>query len=112
MGVVKLRAVSLTDSDPPLHPLFTMPIQSRNNRSCLATVLQGTPIKAHAARDPELPQMYEVFDHPLRPKQRSIVFLADLTIEGRMKSLEVQNVNAFRDLALRTPKIQVRAIEP
>jgi hypothetical protein len=91
MGVVKLRAVSLTDSDPPLHPLFTMPIQSRNNRSCLATVLQGTPIKAHAARDPELPQMYEVFDHPLRPKQRSIVFLADLTIEGQMKSLEVQN---------------------
>ena len=68
-----------------------MPLQSRNKRSYLTTVLQGTPIKVHAARDPELPQMYEVFDHPLRPKQRSIVFLADLTIEGRVKALEVQN---------------------
>ncbi|KIM71800.1 hypothetical protein PILCRDRAFT_16717 [Piloderma croceum F 1598] len=68
-----------------------MPIQSRNKQSCLTAILQGTLIKAHATRDPELPQMYEVFNHPLWPNQRSIVFLADLTIEGRVKALEVQN---------------------
>ena len=56
----------------------------------LHTISEGKPIKTNIARDPELPQMYEVFDHPLQPPgSRSIVYLADLTISGQIKSLEV-----------------------
>ncbi|KIM76451.1 hypothetical protein PILCRDRAFT_12698 [Piloderma croceum F 1598] len=68
-----------------------MPIPSQNKWSCLTTILEGTPIKAHAPRNPELPQMYEVFDHTLQLNQWSILFLTDLTIEGQMKAFEVQN---------------------
>ena len=56
----------------------------------LHTISEGKPIKTNIARHPELPQMSEVFDHPLRPPGSwSIVYLADLTISGQIKSLEV-----------------------
>ncbi|KIM84095.1 hypothetical protein PILCRDRAFT_6400 [Piloderma croceum F 1598] len=68
-----------------------MPAQSRMAMSRLLTVSEGVPIEAHPSRDPELPTMYEVFDHPLWLRRRSMVFLADLTIEGQIKALEVKS---------------------
>jgi hypothetical protein len=78
------------DQTPP-STVCAMPAQSRMAISRLSTVSEGIPIKADPSRDPELPTMYEVFDHPLWPRRRSMVFLADLTIEGQIKALEVES---------------------
>jgi hypothetical protein len=57
----------------------------------IQTVCEGRIINAHAPRDPGLPQLYEVFDHPLRPNRRSIVYLADMTVKGRLEALKVES---------------------
>ncbi|KIM82909.1 hypothetical protein PILCRDRAFT_7366 [Piloderma croceum F 1598] len=57
----------------------------------IQTVREGCPIDADAARDSGLPQMYEVFNHLLRLNRRSIVYLADMTIEGRLEAFKVES---------------------
>jgi hypothetical protein len=66
-----------------------MPVHSRVLP--IQTVHEGRLIDAHTARDPGLPQMYEVFDHPLHPNRRSIVYLADMTVEGRLEAFKVES---------------------
>lgn len=54
----------------------------------LTSIHGGMLLTAEGNRDPALPQLYEVFDHPLRPKgSRSLVYLADLSPEGQEKTL-------------------------
>jgi hypothetical protein len=87
-----LPALSLVRIDQtPQSTVCAMPAKSRMAKPRLSTVSEGIPIKADPSRDPELPTMYEVFDHPLWPSRRSMVFLADLTIEGQIKALEVES---------------------
>jgi hypothetical protein len=66
-----------------------MPVHSRILP--IQTVREGRPIDADAAHDSGLPQMYEVFNHPLRPNRRSVVYLADMTIEGRLEAFKVES---------------------
>jgi len=65
-----------------------MPVHSRILP--IQTVREGRPIDADTAGDSGLPQTYKVFNHPLRPNQRSVVYLADMTIEGRLEAFKVE----------------------
>lgn len=60
----------------------------------LTTVTGGLLIPVHGERDPELPIMYRVLNHPLSKRQgtndsTAMVYLADLTEEGMLKTVEV-----------------------
>ena len=66
-----------------------MPVHSRILP--IQTVREGRPIDADAARDSGLPQMYEVFNHPLQPNRRSIIYLTDMMIEGQLEAFKVES---------------------
>ena len=79
---------------PPFMPVHTTNTSTRwtTESLCpaLTTISEGKPIETNVARDLDLPRMYKVFNHPLRPcSTQSIVYLVDLTILGQLKSLEV-----------------------
>lgn len=60
----------------------------------LDTVVEGTLVQPDGPRDPDLPSMYRVTNHPLMEQihnqdSTAIVYLADLTNEGCLKSVIV-----------------------
>lgn len=61
----------------------------------LSEVSEGVLVLASGPRDPDLPSMYRVKNHPLMKKKprnedsTAIVYLADLTDDGCLKSVKV-----------------------